>query len=265
MSNSKPIIVSLMNTKGGTGKTTIIQLIATHINYYYPNINIKLIDSDAGTKTTSHLRSEDMAIIEDYLVKYPTSKIAKIYNELSAANSVYPIELQTSKQIKEEYAKMNKPNYPFDIVFIDTPGAFSSEAFQTTLAICDYIFIPTKPYEKEIVTTVEFYVKVEKLKLDGQLPNLKYLSIFINDISPFIKVDSVVERIDETYLQYCKEAGINKAESDINILENTIPRKNDIAQSILTSIVPIAPENKANHYMKEFVSELETIIPNLKN
>lgn len=153
-------IVSIANQKGGVGKSLITTLLAQALSQNYKK-KILVIDSDPQQSITELRRLQKHKGIKEFS---------------------YPIEscdILNIDSILKQYSKM-------DIVFIDMPGQLYDLKGNLTnvmdfLWLVDYIFIPIQAGKTEIMSSMEYYSNLIKVK-ETKEKNKKHLDIkfFVN-------------------------------------------------------------------------------------
>jgi len=199
-------VISFINMKGGTGKTTLTYLLATSINFYrrnrleLPDARILVIDSDPQTNLTMKMlpeefksNAEEFNLATFYLQNHPlenaiTPSYFKNIDLIPSDVSLGLVEQRLTTKIggqlllKQHLQQLKG----YDYVIIDTPpniGTLTANA----IAASHYVIIPLTP---------------DTMALKG----LEYTISFVNEgmiLNPNVKIMGIVlNLVDKRYLTH---------------------------------------------------------------
>lgn len=164
------LLIGFVSGKGGAGKTTITEIVATSLNQYY-DFKVAVIEVDYDQKSMTYDRENDKKKLEkgesDYL---------KAYDYLKAHDKkFFPIYLTRPTSI-QTIAKVTKE---YDITFIDVPGSMSIEGVKELFYYLDYAFVPFDVDSKSFnaqMDTLKVLVDISKT----EKKRLKDFGVFFN-------------------------------------------------------------------------------------
>ena len=175
-------IISLVNQKGGVGKTTSSVNIASALAKM--GKKVMLIDADAQCDLSTALgifESEERYNIRDFLSNRPLPKLddLKISKNLYIISGYYDIlELRLKKQSFQEPLDMLSD---FDFVIVDCQPQRVVES-KLTINECilngtDYLLLPLDVNYNSVKGTLDFIQSIDRIKVDYNA-DLKILGIF---------------------------------------------------------------------------------------
>ena len=215
-------LISFQNLKGGVGKSTLTSMVA---NYFHKEKKKKLIvlDCDPRQGTLIELRKDEIEESEN-----DNYQLVKI-NPENAYDYI--------KDVFNDY----------DFIFIDLPGSLDQKGVLTAIHLIDYVFIPTRTNKTDLRSTFKYIdVYNEKVK---PWRNEKDLDISLNLVINFAEANTLEH----------KEFYENKDSLTINVLDNSVPKLNNIARNISTINV-YKDSTKDKERLKMFCEEIYKII-----
>jgi len=194
----KPVIISVINHKGGTGKTTMSYNLAEACDYVLnqkerQNIKILLIDNDPQASLTSffydteeELDDKDtiLSIYQDLPIYSKDIILATKNPNIDVVTNMF---LCTTKEKSlstlidgnfriKKFINNHCDNY--DIVIIDNSPYFSSFTTNALFA-SDYVIIPTNLTRLSVIGIAEILKNIASVQ-DNINPKLKLLGILVN-------------------------------------------------------------------------------------
>jgi len=208
--NSKSII-SVVNFKGGVGKTTTTQTIAACIQKLHPKWNILLIDLDPQCNLSYLMGWDDLALelgiteartIYDSLTRKSEVHVYRsekgIYYvpgsedmqnvEPSLNQDIIPSKvlgkclmkgyIDHSKTLHED--GVNEVFSDFDVILIDCPPALSLST-NNAIACCTDVLIPVQMETLSAINTMKIVNKIEEVKqINDFLQNIYLLPVMVD-------------------------------------------------------------------------------------
>lgn len=214
-------ICSLVNQKGGVGKSTITSLIANYI-HFNTDYKVCVIDADNKQRTLEKVRKKDIELFG--------KDDANLYDILSVDSS-------NIKEIIESLI------FEYDYIFIDLPGNILQKGVIECFFLVEYAFFPTNITFADISSLVDFLnlykkdivEKRKKIKLDTHLCGI------LSKVNP--------QQIE------VKQFINNKEQQIIPFMKNYIPYTVNLQRNITT-----AEEYSSNTYdFEEFCKEFINI------
>jgi chromosome partitioning protein len=174
-----PIVIAVVQQKGGAGKTPT----AVHLSYAlsYTGKNTLLIDLDAQATASLHLLGpgykEVQPTIYNALVKLeaiPPTPIKEHLYLLSAHDELEKAEIELPRPgsfYQAQLAKLLKQYQQYDYIVIDTPGSRVSIFAALALTAATVVIVPCKTEIAQAMATGDTMNLIEDVK-DGLNPSL---------------------------------------------------------------------------------------------
>lgn len=201
--NDTACIISLMNLKGGCGKTTL----SVHLAIMLSKLNFKvlLIDTDHQNQcqlfflpqsyeyTLKNLLANECTIDKAiYQQKTKTSVLDIIYSDYNLAIWLWKRDLDN---VMEKLLSPIKNNY--DFIIIDTSPAFDVLASSIVKAT-DYIIIPVEP-DSQSISGLEHFLQAIETAININIKK-KILGIIPNKVRTKQSIDSIaIEELQKIY------------------------------------------------------------------
>lgn len=217
------MIISIINEKGGSGKSTIIYNLA--INYAINHLKEKILLIDADPQKT---------IINYNFLRLESSK-----------NKVIDISYKVSNELKN-FLESKKELKNYNHIFIDTGGRDSKE-MRIAFALSDIIIIPVIPSQTDIFT-FEKMINLANLAKEMN-KNLKvFILISRASPNPFLKnkIDELKKFIDENTQDFIKLLNVIIYEREIY--------KNSVSEGL--AVTELKKDEKAQEEIKKLTFEL---------
>lgn len=235
-----PKVVTIVNFKGGVGKTTLTVNLAASLSHYKGK-KVLIIDMDPQANSTSYLldfavkvnlisQKNIFNLVEEIIA---SSNNVNVQNYILRANEKIPkldilpghfkmldfdkVCIQYRNNIRKNYKHIIKDMLPlfqsYDYIFIDTPPSFKIETVNAILA-SKYFLVPFTP-EPMVHHGFEFLLnKIIKITSSIDIPldqKCKFLGVIFTKVNKTIKkhsewVDTCVNRMK---LDHMLQLGIN--------------------------------------------------------
>lgn len=147
--NSRGIIISFIQLKGGVGKSTLTENTAVAFSYEN-NQKIKIIDCDLRQRTS--------------------------YKWLSRRHGNFPDKTSIFCSIQDDNLRSSvvEDSKNYDILIIDVQGK-DSKSLRTALLISDIVYVPFIPSQNDIETIEELSELLENAKTQNELCKTFYI------------------------------------------------------------------------------------------
>ncbi len=243
------ITISIALQKGGTGKSTTAQALASTLGF--KNKKVLLVDMDPQSNVTYSSGADNPEhTIFDLLGEECRADEALIhckYYDLLAADT-YLSNIEMSENVEPTLLKNSlepiKDDYGF--VIIDTPPALGNLSFNSLVA-SDYVVIPTEPRPFALQGLGKLHDTIESVK-NALNPSLKVLGILLikynnrtvlnRDIK--VMIEDFAKQMDTIVFNASIREGIAVAE----------------AQTVREPLIDYAKNSKPNIDYKAFTTEL---------
>jgi len=243
------ITISIVLQKGGTGKSTTAQALASTLGFKHKKV--LLIDLDPQSNVTySSGADEPKHTIFDVLgedCKADEALIHCKYYDLLAAD-IYLSNIEMSKEVEPTLLKNTlkpiKDNY--DFIIIDTPPALGNLSFNSLVA-SDYAVIPTepRPFALQGLGRLNDTIKTIQESLN---PTLKVLGILLVKYNNRTVLNRDIKTMIEDYAK----------QMDTVVFKASIREGIAIAeaQTVREPLIDYAEGSKPNIDYKAFTTEL---------
>lgn len=146
---SKSRVIAFSSQKGGAGKTTLTQLVATYL--FSQQVKVLVIDADFPQHSFSRSRQRDLL---------PSSTNPDLLASLTEKGIIpYPIETMTIDELVRILPHI-RTLANIDLIFLDLPGTLNVDNFALLARQIDQVIIPFELEFKSFVAgmdTIDFY------------------------------------------------------------------------------------------------------------
>lgn len=247
------ITISIALQKGGTGKTTTTQALASTLGFKHKKVLLIDMDSQGNVTYSSNIDKPDKTIT-DVLgeeCRVDEAIIHCKYYDLLAADS-YLTNVEMTEDVRPTLLRdaINPIKDGYDFIIIDNPPALGNLSFNSLVA-SDYIVIPTEPRPFALQGLGALYNTIESIR-NSLNPSLKVLGILL------IKYNNrtVLNRnIKEMIEDYAKQ--MNTIVFHTSIRESIVVAE---AQTVREPLIDYAKDSKPNIDYKAFTTELLQMI-----
>ncbi len=247
------VVISIALQKGGTGKSTTAQVLASTLGFEHKKVLLIDMDAQGNVTYASNIDDPQWTVFdllngdckpEDALVK------CKYYDLLSSDTKLTNIEMAEDVEATILKDAITSLLEAYDFIIIDTPPALGNLSY-ASLVMSDYVIIPTDPRPFALQGLGALNKTVESVQ--GSLnPNLKILGILLikynnrtvlnRDIKGMI--EDYAKQIHTVVFQTTIRSGIAVAE----------------AQTVRQPLVDYAKTSKVNADYKAFTLEVLQMI-----
>lgn len=243
------IVISIALQKGGVGKSTTAQALASTLGF--KKKKVLLIDMDSqGNITYSSGVDNPQHSITDVLgeeCRVGEAIIKCSYYDLLASDA-YLTNVEMAEGVEPTLLKNAlepiKGNY--DFIIIDTPPALGNLSFNSLVA-SDYVVIPTEPRPFALQGLGALHNTIESIR-NNLNPNLKILGILLIKYSNRTVLNRDIRDMIEEYAKQMQTVVFNTS-----IREGiAIPE----AQTVRQPLIDYAQSSKPNIDYKAFTTEL---------
>ena len=163
-------IISILNQKGGVGKSNVTTLLA-NIFYFYFGWKVAVIDCDFPQHTIAKKRKRELQVVEN------NPHLKKAYEKIYATKNLYPIIPTDLSSFELALAELDKEDY--DFIFFDIKGTMAQENIVAFLKSVNIFLIPVLQEETAIISSLEFYQSLQ-VRIKPVSANFEYCSLFFN-------------------------------------------------------------------------------------
>lgn len=206
-------IISIINNKGGVGKTTTVQNLAAGL--IRKNFTVGLIDFDSQANLTSSFEYQPKTDLRTVLeTQIPLTQ--EFFSQTKVKNTyLLPNLKNTSSSLFNAFNDIDRPfllknvlkHDLFDWILIDTPPNLDIQTFNGIIA-SDYILVPVEYDIYSIQGLNELFENVEKIKQRAN-PNIKILGILITQVDQRSSINvPIQEKLDKDFAKYLLKSTI---------------------------------------------------------
>lgn len=143
-----PKLISFVQQKGGTGKTTMTMLTAGF--FHDQGANILIVDTDFPQHSFARIRHRDLHnLSQDDPQQRPGEEILS-----EQGKKLYPILTSNVGEAPTQLSVLNTST-EFQFVFCDLPGTLNVAGIQNVFKLLDYIVIPCELEDKSIMAALD--------------------------------------------------------------------------------------------------------------
>lgn len=222
---------SIINNKGGVGKSTLTGLVATFMANHCSK-KVAIIDTDEYSNSLEKVRENELK----YYKTLPTvsSKVLKAIENMPTVVNCLPSEAQ------KKYDEFEKEH---DICFFIFPSNFTKEKHLIKIFLnLNHILVPIMSDQLSINTSINFLKDIKAIKAKNGVPsNIDSYHFFINQYAPY-KNKSMVQFIEEKIPEVYKFPKLQN-----NVYEATRYKN-------LSTIIPIEHGDILRNFVAEILS-----------
>ena len=247
------VVISVALQKGGVGKSTTSQALASTLGFKKKKVLLIDMDSQGNVTYSSGVDTPEHTIF-DVLNEDCRADEAlihcKYYDLLSADSFLTNVEM--SEDVEPTLLKKSisgiKDNY--DFVIIDTPPALGNLSFNSLVA-SDYVVIPTEPRPFALQGLGALHNTIETVR-NSLNPTLKVLGILLIKYSNRTVLNRDIKAMIEEYAE----------QMNTTVFKTTIREGIAVAeaQTVREPLIDYAKSSKPNIDYKAFTTELLQMI-----
>ena len=243
------VIISIVLQKGGTGKSTTAQALASTLGFKHKKVLLIDLDPQSNVTYSSNV-DNPIKTITNVLDEDCTADEAVIkckYYDLLAADT-YLTNVEITEGIKPTLLKNTiksiKDNY--DFIIIDTPPALGHLSFNALVA-SDYVIIPMEPRVFALQGLGQLHNTIKRVQ-ERLNPSLKVLGILLIKYSNRTILNRDIKDMIEDYSKQMDTIVFNTS-----IRESVVVAE---AQTVREPLIDYAKNSKPNIDYKAFTTEI---------
>lgn len=197
---TRPIYIGLASQKGGVGKSSLAEVLAS-ILYYEKGIPLLVVDCDGTQESFFKLRQRERRMIEndEELSRQMTQFFTKF------GKQAYPIIRSTPKDaIRHVKEHIRSHDTGMNLVIFDFPGHAGTEELLQLSIDMDYVITPIEADPQSLVSSFAYAITIRDLGVGLSDARIKDLFLLWNKINR-----SASTIVMDCYTQYAKEQEIN--------------------------------------------------------
>lgn len=247
------ITISIALQKGGTGKSTTAQALASTLGFKHKKVLLIDMDSQGNVTYSSGIDNPERTIT-DVLGEDCRADEALIhckYYDMLAADS-YLTNVERAEGIEQTLLKnaIEPIKDKYDFIIIDTPPALGNLSFNSLVA-SDYVLIPTEPRPFALQGLGALNNTIQSVK-NSLNPNLKILGILLIKYNNRTILNRDIKDMIEDYAKQMNTVVFNTTiREGIAVAE---------AQTVRQPLIDYAKSSKPNIDYKAFTTELLNMI-----
>ena len=243
------ITISIALQKGGVGKSTTAQALASTLGFKQKKVLLIDMDSQGNVTYSSGVDNPERTIF-DVLGEDCGANEAMVhckYYDLLAANT-YLTNIEMSENVEPTLLKnaLEPIKVNYDFIIIDTPPALGNLSFNSLVA-SDYIVIPTEPRPFALQGLGKLHDTIVRVR-NSLNPPLKVLGILLIKYSTRTVLNRDIKTMIEEYAEHMQTVVFNTSiREGIAVAE---------AQTVREPLIDYAKNSKPNIDYKAFTTEL---------
>lgn len=247
------IVISVALQKGGVGKSTTSQALASTLGFKHKKVLLIDMDSQGNVTYSSGVDNPQLTIF-DVLGEDCGADEALIhckYYDLLASDS-YLTNIEMSENVGSTLLKnaIEPIKSSYDFIIIDTPPALGNLSFNSLVA-SDYVVIPTEPRPFALQGLGALHDTIESVR-NSQNPSLKVLGILLIKYNNRTILNRDIKAMIEDYAKQMNTTVFNTTiREGIAVAE---------AQTVREPLIDYAKNSKPNIDYKAFATELLQMI-----
>jgi len=214
----KPVYVGFGSLKGGVGKSSIAEILASYL-YYEKKINLFVVDCDFSQYSFYKMRERDKQAVQNG----SPALLERMKNHFQTfGKPAYRILKSISENALKDAQRFIAENNleKFDYVFFDLPGRADDTALVGLTVDMDYVISPIEPDPQSLVACLSYALAVRDLGVSLTSSKIRQIYMLWN------KID---KRVNPTIIDfYDKEI----ARQELGILQSRLSRSSRFKKEI---------------------------------
>lgn len=174
-----PLYVGFASLKGGVGKSSLAEVIASYL-YYRKGIRLLVLDCDYGQYSFYKLRERDREVVLNGSAAVQ-ERVRKHFERLGYGS--YKIIQSTAEHALSDVRKACRDcAEPYDLVIFDLPGRASDVALIELSLAMDYIISPIEPDRQSMVASMAYALTMQDLGAKHEEARLRQLYLLWNKV-----------------------------------------------------------------------------------
>jgi cellulose biosynthesis protein BcsQ len=221
----KPVYVGFGSLKGGVGKSSIAEILASYL-FYEKQCNLFVVDCDFSQYSFYKMRKREKETIQNA----DTALLERMKTHLEALGKpVYRVIKSTAEKALQDAEAFiaNHAGEQFDYVFFDLPGRADDTALVNLTVDLDYVISPIEPDAQSLVACMSYALTLRDLGVS--LTSCKIRQIFML----WNKID---KRVNPAVINfYDKEI----AKQELGIFDTRLPRSSRFKKGMTPGNAPV--------------------------
>lgn len=214
----RPVYVGLGSLKGGVGKSSIAEILASYL-YYEKKRNLFVVDCDFSQYSFYNMRERDKQTVQNG----SSALLERMKNHFEGfGKPAYRVLKSTSENaLKDAESFIEERNgEKFDYVFFDLPGRADDTALVGLTVDLDYIVSPIEPDPQSLVACMSYALAVRDLGVSLTSSKIRQIYMLWNKIDKRVN-PAVIEFYDQEI-----------ARRELGILQSRLPRSSRFKKEI---------------------------------
>lgn len=191
MDKKEPIYIAFGNQKGGVGKTTLAELLASLLHYEM-GYKVFVVDCDDGQHSFATLRERDLREISSR--EQLQSQLAEYYETRGVvAYDVFASSVEDAVRLANEKSEGGD----IDVVIFDLPGRADSTSMFEFVINMDYLIVPVDMDRQSLATSLTFARMMQRTASRIEGAHLKGIYILWNRVKSAATQDVIYEYNDK--------------------------------------------------------------------
>ena len=252
-SNSRPLYLGFASQKGGVGKSTLAEVLAS-ILYYEKDIPLVVVDCDGTQESFFKLRERDRDLIGT------SPDIGKALHERLAQygkKSYQIIRSKLEQAISNTEQYLSKAPIAPQLVIFDFPGHVATSAMMELSIMMDYIISPIEADPQSLASSFAYAKTIQELGVGFAESQIQDLFLLWNKVNR-----SASTMVIELFSQHAQEQGLKILDARIY---HSVRFSRELAQggvkgvfrcSYLPPATTLRPQTGVDEWVEEVIQKL---------
>lgn len=235
----RPVYVGFGSLKGGVGKSSIAEILASYL-YYEKKRNLFVVDCDFSQYSFFNMRDRDKQAIQNGNPAF----LERMKNHFERFNkhSYHILKSTSEKALRDAENFMAKhPGEKFDYIFFDLPGRADDTALVGLTVDLDYVISPIEPDPQSLVACMTYALAVRDLGVSLTGSKIRQIFMLWNKIDKRVN-PAVIEFYDREI-----------ARQELGIFESRLPRSSRFKKEL-------SPDNR-DVFRSTYLSPDKKLLP----